>query len=102
MDCAGNELSASRSDVKVVVALEPDDPMERLRALRAADEKLADWLSEAVASTPRGVSYQVARRSTDTGAPGSGSGDPTGHAPNPARSPTLDIGRLGWVSCGSP
>ena len=43
-----SSLSASRDHVKVVVALEPDDPVERLRALRAADQELANWLSEAV------------------------------------------------------
>ena len=48
-----SELSASRRDVKVVVALEPDDPIERLRALRAADEELANWLSEAVGQARR-------------------------------------------------
>jgi uncharacterized membrane protein len=48
-----SELSASRRDVKVVVALEPDDPIERLRALRAADEELANWLSQAVGEARR-------------------------------------------------
>jgi hypothetical protein len=44
----GSELSASRAEVTVVVALEPDDPIERLRALRVADQEVANWLSDAV------------------------------------------------------
>jgi hypothetical protein len=43
-----SELTASRSEVKVTVALEADGPIERLQALRAADEELAGWLADAV------------------------------------------------------
>jgi uncharacterized membrane protein len=43
-----SQLSATRSDVTVMVALELDDPIDRLRALKAADQELANWLSEAV------------------------------------------------------
>ena len=32
----------------MVVALGPDDPIDRLRALRAADREMAHWLSDAV------------------------------------------------------
>ena len=44
----GSQLSAARSDVTVVVALEPADPIDRLRALKAANQEVANWLSEAV------------------------------------------------------
>jgi len=44
----GSQLSATRSDVTVVVALGPDDPIDRLRALRAADKEMANRLAEAV------------------------------------------------------
>ena len=32
----------------VVVALEAEDPIDRLRALRVADQEVANWLAEAV------------------------------------------------------
>ena len=44
----GSQLSATRAEVTVVVALKPDDPIERLRALRVADQEVANWLSDAV------------------------------------------------------
>jgi uncharacterized membrane protein len=44
----GSQLSATSAEVTVVVALEPDDPIERLRALRVADQEVANWLSDAV------------------------------------------------------
>jgi uncharacterized membrane protein len=44
----GSQLSASSAEVTVVVALGPDDPIERLRALRVADQEVANWLSDAV------------------------------------------------------
>jgi len=49
----GSQLSATRSDVTVVVALEPDDPIDRLRALKAADQEVANWLSDAVGEARR-------------------------------------------------
>jgi hypothetical protein len=45
----GAKLTADRDGVSVRAALEANDPIERLRGLKRADEELARWLVEAVA-----------------------------------------------------
>lgn len=44
----GARLASDREDVTVRVALKGDDPIDRLRALKSADETVERWLAEAI------------------------------------------------------
>jgi hypothetical protein len=48
-----DRLAADLQDVTVSIALKRDDPIDRLRALKAADEEVERWLVEAVADARR-------------------------------------------------
>ena len=73
------KLASDRDLVTVRVALKPDDPVERLRALKVADETVEGWLADAVDEARRagrswsaigealGVSRQAAWQLYNTG-----------------------------------